>query len=74
MRFYIREKIWPVDLFATIDLHRGGALIRTGVEVGRSVRPELELGIGSRYGGDMANIALVNINGSRPSLSGSSLR
>ena len=60
LRFYIDEKILPADPFATIDPDGVGALVRTAVDAGRSVRPELELGICGEHGGDPASIAFCH--------------
>ena len=60
LRFYIKEGILPNDPFATIDPEGVGALIKMGVELGRKVRPDLEIGICGEHGGDPASIAFCH--------------
>jgi pyruvate,orthophosphate dikinase len=49
---YLNAKILPADPFQTIDTEGVGELIRTGIDRGRSVRPELKVGICGEHGGD----------------------
>jgi pyruvate,orthophosphate dikinase len=53
---YLEEGLLPRDPFETID-HRGvGELIRLGLERGRSVRPDLDVGVCGEHGGDPSSI------------------
>jgi pyruvate,orthophosphate dikinase len=53
---YLGAEIWEKDPFQTIDQEGVGALIRIGVEKGRSTNPELEVGICGEHGGDPASV------------------
>jgi pyruvate,orthophosphate dikinase len=57
---YVEEKIWPFDPFQTLDRDGVGYLMRTCVEKGRGVKPELEVGICGEHGGDPASIAFCH--------------
>jgi pyruvate,orthophosphate dikinase len=56
LRIYQDKKILERDPFASIDTEGVGALVRTGVELGRKTRPDLKLGICGEHGGDPASI------------------
>ena len=53
---YLAAEIWEKDPFQTIDQDGVGALIRIGVEKGRSTRSDLEVGICGEHGGDPASV------------------
>lgn len=53
---YVEKKILPYDPFVTIDFEGVGALIRMGVEKGRSVRNNLKIGICGEHGGDPESV------------------
>jgi hypothetical protein len=53
---YEKAKIVPVDPFISIDVDGVGELVRIGTERGRSVRPELKIGICGEHGGDPASV------------------
>ena len=57
---YIKQAILPTNPFASIDPEGVGKLIETGIRLGRSVRPELEVGICGEHGGDPESIALCH--------------
>ncbi|MFW5636003.1 MAG: pyruvate, phosphate dikinase [Thermodesulfobacteriota bacterium] len=57
---YIEREILPDNPFATIDPDGVGKLIEIGVEKGRSVRPDMEIGICGEHGGDPVSIALCH--------------
>lgn len=48
--------IWPVDPFKTLDAKGVGKLVKMGVELGRSARAGLKVGICGEHGGDPASI------------------
>jgi pyruvate,orthophosphate dikinase len=56
LRIYQDKKILERDPFASIDVEGVGAVVRTGVELGRRTRPDLKLGICGEHGGDPASI------------------
>ena len=56
LRIYQDKKILEQDPFASIDTEGVGALVRTGVELGRKTRPDLKLGICGEHGGDAASV------------------
>ncbi len=53
---YYDRKIYENDPFAKLDQTGVGQLIQMAVEKGRSVRPDLELGICGEHGGDPSSI------------------
>jgi pyruvate,orthophosphate dikinase len=52
IRVYLENDIVAKDPFQTIDADGVGALMRIGVEKGRSARPDLKVGICGEHGGD----------------------
>ncbi|MDZ7339633.1 MAG: pyruvate, phosphate dikinase [candidate division KSB1 bacterium] len=53
---YLDEGILPEDPFQTLDQTGVGQLVEMGVQKGRSVRPDLKIGICGEHGGDPASI------------------
>ena len=53
---YIKQGILETDPFQTIDLKGVGKLMKIAVELGRSKRPNLEIGICGEHGGDPSSI------------------
>lgn len=53
---YFDHAIFGISPFETIDVHGVGQLVRTGVEKGRSTKPELHCGVCGEHGGDPASI------------------
>ncbi|MDZ7392206.1 MAG: pyruvate, phosphate dikinase [candidate division KSB1 bacterium] len=53
---YLEEGILPEDPFQTLDQTGVGQLVEMGVQKGRSVRPDLKIGICGEHGGDPASI------------------
>ncbi|MCL2828429.1 MAG: pyruvate, phosphate dikinase [Oscillospiraceae bacterium] len=53
---YYEKKIFEADPFARIDQIGVGKLIKMSVELGRSVKPDLKLGICGEHGGDPSSI------------------
>ena len=56
LRTYINEGVLPYDPFASIDPDGVGVLVRMAVNSGKSVRPDLEIGICGEHGGDPASV------------------
>jgi len=56
LRVYQEKKILDKDPFATIDVEGVGAVVRMGVERGRSTKPDLKIGVCGEHGGDPASI------------------
>jgi len=53
---YINKGILPNDPFESLDTDGIGELVRMAVERGRSVKPDLKLGICGEHGGDPASV------------------
>ncbi|MFC7475442.1 pyruvate, phosphate dikinase [Dankookia sp. GCM10030260] len=53
---YVDKGILPKDPFVSIDPEGVGALVKIAKEKGRSVKPDLKLGICGEHGGDPASI------------------
>jgi len=56
LKIYQDKKILDRDPFASIDTVGVGAVVRTGVQLGRKTRPDLKIGICGEHGGDPASI------------------
>jgi pyruvate, orthophosphate dikinase len=54
---YLKKGIIEKDPFVSLDQEGVGELVRLGAERGRSVRPDVKLGICGEHGGDPASIA-----------------
>src|SRR5215203_2563425 len=57
---YIERKIVKDDPFQVLDRDGVGQLVRMGTERGRSVKPQLKVGICGEHGGDPQSIAFCN--------------
>src|SRR5436190_2282615 len=57
---YIERKIMRDDPFQVLDRDGVGQLVRIGTERGRSVKPQLKVGICGEHGGDPQSIAFCN--------------
>ena len=53
---YVESGVLEQDPFQVMDADGVGALVRIGVERGRSAKPELKVGICGEHGGDPASI------------------
>jgi pyruvate,orthophosphate dikinase len=56
LKVYQDKKILEKDPFASIDVEGVGAVVRTGVTLGRKTRPDLKIGICGEHGGDPSSI------------------
>ncbi|HEU5361622.1 MAG TPA: putative PEP-binding protein, partial [Candidatus Deferrimicrobiaceae bacterium] len=57
------DNILEFDVFATLDQTGVGYLVRMGVEKGRSVRPNLKVGICGEHGGDPRSVEFFHKTG-----------
>jgi pyruvate,orthophosphate dikinase len=48
--------IWPSDPFQKLDVEGVGALVKIGVEKGRSVKADLKVGICGEHGGEPSSV------------------
>lgn len=53
---YVDKEILPIDPFESIDQAGVGELMKIGVNKGRSVRPNLKIGICGEHGGEPASV------------------
>ncbi len=60
---YVEAGIYPRDPFVSLDVEGVGELVALAVTRGRSVRPQLKLGICGEHGGDPATIAFCEAQG-----------
>jgi pyruvate,orthophosphate dikinase len=56
LKVYQEKKILDQDPFVSIDVEGVGAIVRIGIEKGRSTRKDLKVGICGEHGGDPASI------------------
>ena len=57
---YVEKKIYAKDPFQAIDQEGVGELMKIAIEKGRSVKPNLKLGICGEHGGEPSSIAFCN--------------
>ena len=53
---YVENKILPSNPFETLDQEGVGQLMKTAIEKGKSVRPNIKLGICGEHGGDSESV------------------
>ena len=53
---YVADEILPVDPFEALDQDGVGELVKMGTEKGRSVRPDLKVGICGEHGGEPSSV------------------
>jgi len=53
---YVRREILPADPFEKLDQVGVGKLVAMGVQLGRSVRPDLKVGICGEHGGEPSSV------------------
>ena len=63
LKDYYAKKIFEQDPFATIDQEGVGKLVDMAVKLGKSVRPDIDLGICGEHGGDPASIDFCHRTG-----------
>jgi len=57
---YIKQGVYEHDPFRSIDQIGVGALVQMAVQKGRSVRPDIEVGVCGEHGGDPASVAFFH--------------
>ena len=57
---YYQNKVFESDPFAKVDDSGVGLLVATAAEMGRKVRPNIELGVCGEHGGDPSSIEFFN--------------
>jgi len=57
---YIQQGVYEHDPFRSIDQVGVGALVQMAVQKGRSVRPDIEVGVCGEHGGDPASVAFFH--------------
>jgi pyruvate,orthophosphate dikinase len=60
---YLDQKILPVDPFQVLDRDSVGVLVKTGIEKGRSTRPNLKIGICGEHGGEPNSVEFCHLVG-----------
>ncbi len=60
---YIENKVLPDNPFATLDADGVGRIMRMAVQLGRGVRPDLEIGICGEHGGDPKSVEFCHTIG-----------
>jgi pyruvate,orthophosphate dikinase len=60
---YLEHGVFPVSPFESLDLEGVGALVSTAVQLGRSTRPDLHLGVCGEHGGDPRSIHFFDTAG-----------
>ena len=60
MNEYVDRNIWGRDPAAGIDEQGVGKLMKMCIELGRSVKPDMEIGICGEHGGDPKSIGLCH--------------
>ena len=53
---YVKEGIYPVDPFQSLDQEGVGKLVEYGIEGGRAAKPDLKIGICGEHGGDPESV------------------
>ena len=57
---YVHMGILPKDPFVSIDIKGVGQLMKMGIEKGRSVKPDLKIGICGEHGGEPASVVFCH--------------
>ena len=60
LEYYYDKNIYEFDPFIKLDQEGVGDLIKIGVNLGRSTRPEIKLGICGEHGGDPSSVEFFN--------------
>ncbi len=54
--YYVEKGIYDIDPFVALDQAGVGQLVKMGVEKGKSVRPDIKLGICGEHGGEPSSV------------------
>jgi pyruvate,orthophosphate dikinase len=57
---YLKQGVFEHDPFRSIDQTGVGLLVQMAVQKGRSVRPDIEVGVCGEHGGDPASVAFFH--------------
>ena len=60
---YLDKRILPVDPFQVLDRDSVGVLVKTGIDKGRSTRPDLKVGICGEHGGEPNSVEFCHLVG-----------
>jgi pyruvate,orthophosphate dikinase len=60
---YLEKKILKVDPFQVLDRDSVGVLVKTGIDKGRSTRPDLKVGICGEHGGEPNSVEFCHLVG-----------
>jgi pyruvate,orthophosphate dikinase len=60
---YLDKKILEVDPFQVLDRDSVGVLVKTGIEKGRSTKPDLKVGICGEHGGEPNSVEFCHLVG-----------
>ncbi|MBC8277837.1 MAG: pyruvate, phosphate dikinase [FCB group bacterium] len=60
---YLEKKLWEKDPFVAIDREGVGELMKIGVAKGRSIRPDLKIGICGEHGGEPTSVEFCHMLG-----------
>jgi pyruvate,orthophosphate dikinase len=60
---YLDRKVIAVDPFQVLDRDSVGVLVKTGIERGRSTRPDLKVGICGEHGGEPNSVEFCHLVG-----------
>ena len=63
MNLYLQEELLDANPFRHVDSKAVIELVRTGIERGRTVKPDLSVGVCGEHGGDPASIELLAVAG-----------
>jgi len=63
LKQYVELGIYDFDPFTTLDRSGVGELVRIAVQKGRSVRPDIKLGICGEHGGDPSSVEFCHLVG-----------
>ncbi len=63
LRHYIENDMLSDNPFATLDVDGVGKIMKIAVELGRAVRPDLEIGICGEHGGDPRSVEFCHNTG-----------
>ncbi len=60
---YLDKQILPVDPFQVLDRDSVGVLVKTAIDQGRAIRPDLKIGICGEHGGEPNSVEFCHLVG-----------